>query len=135
MTTGHPTLSISTDRGVICQGRLLYILQVNSFPILQKNLRNLRFRFGLTQEEAAQLVGLNHKHYQSIESGRRKQIWLETVDRIAAGFGLTSSDLLSDPLPTDTLVLERPPASSSAHYQKKRRTPYRTRKTDPKPKS
>jgi len=119
---------ISTDRGVICQEQLPYILQVNSFPILQKNLRNLRFRFGLTQEEVAQMVGLNHKHYQSIESGRRKQIWLETVDRIAAGFGLSSSDLLSDPLPTDTVVLERPPASSSPHYRKTRRAPYRTRK-------
>lgn len=75
-------------------------------------------RYGLTQEEAAQLTGLSHKHYQAIESGRKKQIWLETVERLARAYGLSVAEILQTDLPTHSIVMERPP-SSSAHYRKR----------------
>lgn len=75
-------------------------------------------RFGLTQEEAAQLTGLSHKHYQAIESGRKKQIWLETVERLARAYGLSVAEILQTDLPSHSIVAERPPASS-AHYRKR----------------
>lgn len=78
----------------------------------------MRGRYGLTQEEASQLTGLSHKHYQAIESGRKKQIWLETVERLAKAYGLTVAEILQDRLPENLVVLERPPASS-AHYRKR----------------
>ncbi len=94
----------------------------SAFIILRKHLRELRFRYHLTQEEAAHLTGLSHKHYQSIESGRRKQIWLETVERLAKAFGLTVSEILAEKLP-DTLLLQERPPSSKIHYGVKRRGP------------
>jgi transcriptional regulator with XRE-family HTH domain len=50
---------------------------------------------GLTQEAFAEKFGFSYKYYQKIESGRKKQIWLETVERLAKAFGLEVSQLLA----------------------------------------
>ena len=50
---------------------------------LKKRLRLLREKFGLTQQQVAALAGLDYKFYQYIESPRKKQIWLETIARMA----------------------------------------------------
>jgi transcriptional regulator with XRE-family HTH domain len=62
---------------------------------LAQRLRWLRQCLGLTQEQFAEQAGLSYKFYQQIESGRKKQVWLETLERIAAGFGLESWQLLA----------------------------------------
>ena len=69
---------------------------------LAQRLRLLRRCVGLTQEQFAEHAKLSYKFYQQIESGRKKQVWLETLDRIAAGFGLESWQLLA-PTPPPTL--------------------------------
>jgi transcriptional regulator with XRE-family HTH domain len=71
---------------------------------LAQRLRWLRQCLGLTQEEFAEHAGLSYKFYQQIESGRKKQVWLETLERIAIGFGLESWQLLA-PTPPPTLRL------------------------------
>lgn len=58
-------------------------------------MRVLREYLDLTQEQFAERAGLSYKFYQQIESGRKKQVWLETIDRIASGFGLQSWQLLA----------------------------------------
>lgn len=68
---------------------------MNSFPLLYKRIRRLREELGLTQEEFAEKAGFSYKFYQKIESGRKKQIWLETVDRLAEAFGLETSELVA----------------------------------------
>lgn len=71
---------------------------------LANRLRLLRERHGLTQEEFAEASGLSYKFYQQIEAGRKKQVLLETVERLAAGFGLEVWQLLAPELPLYTAV-------------------------------
>ena len=55
---------------------------------LKRRLRALREFFKVTQHEVAMLAGIDYKFYQYIESPRKKQIWLETVSRLAAVYHL-----------------------------------------------
>jgi transcriptional regulator with XRE-family HTH domain len=61
---------------------------------LKERFRTLRIQSGLTQQEFAAKAGFDYKFYQYLESPRKKQIWLETIDRIAAGHGLECWQLL-----------------------------------------
>ncbi|HEY9154089.1 MAG TPA: helix-turn-helix transcriptional regulator [Opitutaceae bacterium] len=81
--------------------------------LLGQRLRELRQRHHLTQEEFAELAGLNYKFYQQVEAGRKKQLWLETVERLAAGFGLEAWQLISPTLPSSSKVVL---ASSKSEY-------------------
>lgn len=90
-------------------------------PLVADRIKALRAECGLTQEELAQAAGFSLKFYQQLESGRKKQMWLETVERLAATFGLTVAELVGAEEPT---CKRRPSApKSSAHYR--RRGPYR----------
>jgi transcriptional regulator with XRE-family HTH domain len=91
--------------------------------LVADRLRALRLRHGLTQEEAAELMDLSLRFYQVLESGRKKQIWLETVERAAAAYGLAACDLIGPQLPASSRV-QRLPAESSVHYKRRRRGPY-----------
>lgn len=71
---------------------------------LAARLRRLRLRHGLTQEQFAEAAGLSYKFYQQIETGRKKQVWLETIERLAAGFGLQAWQLLAPDEPAHTTV-------------------------------
>jgi transcriptional regulator with XRE-family HTH domain len=85
---------------------------------LAQRLRELRQRHGLTQEEFADVADINYKHYQQIESGRKKQLWIEIVERLAAGYGLEAWELLSPNTPRET-ELAKKPRSSRIHNAKK----------------
>jgi len=61
---------------------------------LKKRFRTLRIHSGLTQQEFAAKAGFDYKFYQYLESPRKKQIWFETIDRIAEGHGLECWQLL-----------------------------------------
>ncbi|MEO0054457.1 MAG: Helix-turn-helix domain, partial [Verrucomicrobiota bacterium] len=91
--------------------------------LVADRLRALRLRHELTQEEAAELMDLSLRFYQVLESGRKKQIWLETVERAAAAYGLAACDLIGPQLPEHSHV-QRLPAESSVHYKRRRRGPY-----------
>ena len=67
--------------------------------LLALRLCQLRMRHGLTQEQFAEIAGIGQKFHRQIESGRKKQLWLETVDRLAAGFSLEAWQLLGPDLP------------------------------------
>lgn len=71
-------------------------------PLIASRLRELRARHELTQEEAAELIGVSMRFYQHIESGQKKQIWLETVERLSAAYGLEVWQFLGDKLPANT---------------------------------
>lgn len=92
-------------------------------PLIAERLRALRLRHGITQEEAADLMELSLRFYQLLESGRKKQIWLETVERAAASYGLQACDLIGPQLPPESHI-QRTPAESSPHYKRRRRGPY-----------
>ena len=92
-------------------------------PLIAERLRALRLRHGITQEEAADLMALSLRFYQLLESGRKKQIWLETVERAATAYGLAACDLIGPQLPASSQV-QHLPAESSVHYKRRRRGPY-----------
>jgi transcriptional regulator with XRE-family HTH domain len=87
---------------------------LSDIDTLCQRLRELRSRHGLTQEEFSQIAGMSYKHYQQIESGRKKQVWLETVGRLATAYGLETWELIGAELPKDT-ELAKPVVDSRVH--------------------
>ncbi len=60
-----------------------------------KKLRDMRTAAKLTQAEAAERAGLTGKQvWSDLEQGRRSNITLETLERIAAALGVKAKDLL-----------------------------------------
>ncbi|EIP96635.1 putative transcriptional regulator [Opitutaceae bacterium TAV1] len=91
---------------------------------IASRLCELRVRHGLTQEEAAELVGVSMRFYQLLESGRKKQMWLETVERLAASYGMEPWQFIGPELPVHTKPKTKV-IGSSIHYQRLRKGPYR----------
>jgi transcriptional regulator with XRE-family HTH domain len=61
---------------------------------LLARIKELREARGLTQESFAERAGLTYKHYQQVESGRKFDIRLSTLIKMAAGLDLKLSELL-----------------------------------------
>jgi len=78
---------------------------------LGKRLKELRAEHALTQEEFGVIAGFSQKHYQQIESGNKKQIWLETVERLAAAYNLEAWELLAPAYPVKTKLIKKPKPS------------------------
>lgn len=66
---------------------------------LQERLRKLRLQADITQEAYAEMAGMNYKYYQAIESGRKKEIRLSTIEKIAQSYGLEIYELFAPELP------------------------------------
>ncbi|MCG8380988.1 MAG: helix-turn-helix domain-containing protein [Gammaproteobacteria bacterium] len=84
---------------------------------LGNRLKELRDKHDLTQEEFGAIAGFSQKHYQQIESGNKKQIWLETVERLAAAYGLEAWQILAPTFPSKTKLAKKP-KSSKIHNKK-----------------
>ncbi len=95
------------------------ITSMTTIKKLSKRLKELRVQHGLTQEEFGAIAGFSQKYYQQIESGNKKQIWLETVERLAAAYGLDAWQLLSPTFPAKTKLAKKP-KTSKIHTAKKR---------------
>jgi len=65
-------------------------------PHLLRRLKRLRRKAGLTQEQFAERAGISYKYYQQIESGRKADLRLSTVERLATAHRMKLSKLLSD---------------------------------------
>lgn len=61
---------------------------------LGKKFKKLRLKAGLTQEMVAEKAGLDYKHYQSIEGGRKKDLKLKTIKKLAEAFDLKPHELV-----------------------------------------
>lgn len=64
---------------------------------LLRRVRELREGRGLSQEAFAEMAGLKYKHYQSIEAGRKIDIRLSTIEKLARACGMPPGDLLHFP--------------------------------------
>lgn len=62
---------------------------------LLKRLRDLRLEKGLTQEEFAEQSGISYKYYQAVEAGRKKDLRLSTIERLAKAHGMETWELLA----------------------------------------
>lgn len=56
--------------------------------------KELRHADGASQESFALRIGMDRTYYASIESGRRN-VTLQSMEKIAMGFGITLSELLA----------------------------------------
>ena len=66
-------------------------------------VRALREAIGLSQEAFAERAGLTYKHYQQVEAGRKLNITLPTLEKLAKACGLELAELLD--FTTDPVVL------------------------------
>ncbi len=63
-------------------------------PTLLKRLKQLRKRAGLTQEAFAEKAGMSYKYYQQIEAGRKRDLRLSTLEKLAKEHRIRLSELL-----------------------------------------
>ncbi len=98
------------------------IAGVNSLDFIRQRLRELRLRHQLTQQELAEIADFSQNFLQQIESGRKKEIWVSTVDRLAAAFSLELHEFLAPQVPKSTRLAKKP-VSSKVHQKRKRRAP------------
>lgn len=64
-------------------------------PQLIKRLKQLRKNAGLTQEQFAERAGMSYKYYQQVEAGRKRDLRLSTVERLARAHRIDVSELLA----------------------------------------
>ncbi len=76
---------------------------------LLDNLKRLRKRHAFTQEQVAELSGIDYKFYQSIEAGRRPNVTLMTLDQLAKVYQVSAQELIGVRLPVTTV---KPPQAS-----------------------
>lgn len=62
-------------------------------------LRELRKRHSLSQEQCSELAGIGYKYYQMVEGGRRIDMRLSTLQKLAAGYGIQVHELLAPEMP------------------------------------
>lgn len=77
---------------------------------LLARIRELREAKGLTQEAFAEKAGLAYKYYQHVEAGRRRDIRLSTLVKLAKALGLEPWQMLNFDF-TPAAVIEDPPES------------------------
>ncbi|CAA6692648.1 MULTISPECIES: helix-turn-helix domain-containing protein [unclassified Lentimonas] len=80
---------------------------MNSVERVAKRTRELRVKHGLTQEELAGLADMSEKFLQQIESRRKKEIWVSTVERIAAAFSLELHEFFAPEVPAESTPAKR----------------------------
>jgi len=61
---------------------------------LLAKLRELRVARGLTQEQFAEKSGMSYKYYQAVEAGRKRDLRLSTLERLASAHGLEVWELM-----------------------------------------
>ncbi|MEM8873823.1 MAG: helix-turn-helix transcriptional regulator [Planctomycetota bacterium] len=65
-------------------------------PVDRDKIRQLREDLGLTQAEAAKRAGFHgHQQWYAVESGKRSDPSVSTIQRIAAALGVTIDELVT----------------------------------------
>ena len=60
-----------------------------------KRLRQLRKKYGYTQQKLAELANIEYKHIQRLESKKPCDVKLSTLEKIAKAFNIPLSKLLN----------------------------------------
>lgn len=97
-------------------------MQRKTLATLLVRLRELRKQHELTQERFAELGGISYKYYQALEAGRKKEVRLSTVERLAAAYGLEVWELLSPRLRSKSLppaLKQNRPRTTGAHKRRR----------------
>jgi transcriptional regulator with XRE-family HTH domain len=82
--------------GGCCRWLRLFCAVANDTVIrLLTRIRELRLARGLSQEAFAEKAGLTYKYYQHVESGRRRDIRISTLSKLAKACDLKLWELLN----------------------------------------
>jgi len=92
---------------------------------LLARVKALREALGLSQEAFAERAGLKYKHYQAIEAGRKIDIRLSTLEKLAKACRLELGELLDFKTDPVALTEDRPAEGSDAGPAKAGRKPRR----------
>lgn len=63
--------------------------------VLLLKLKSLRAERGWTQEQFAEKAAMSYKYYQAVEAGRKRDLRLSTLERLARGHGVEVWQLLA----------------------------------------
>jgi transcriptional regulator with XRE-family HTH domain len=78
----------------------------------------LRKRHSISQEQCSELAGISYKYYQLIEGGRRIDLRLSTLQKLAAGYGIQVHELLAPEMP-ETKIPKAVPSKRSGRPRAK----------------
>jgi len=67
-------------------------------PLIAR-LRELRKTHALTQEKFSEISGIAYKYYQLIEIGKRIDLRLSTLEKVAKAYGIGVHELLAPDFP------------------------------------
>lgn len=87
---------------------------------LLARVKELREAHGLSQEAFAEKAGLGYKYYQHVESGRRRDIRLSTLEKLAKACGVELWELLSFEAPLSMPAED--PISHETHAKVRRKS-------------
>lgn len=91
---------------------------------LLARVKQLREGLGLTQEAFAEKSGLGYKYYQSVEAGRKRDIRLSTLEKLAKACGLELWQLLNFDAPPPAVAEDQAKYGDKA-TKRARRSPKR----------
>jgi transcriptional regulator with XRE-family HTH domain len=74
-------------------------MDMSAIEFLRERLKKLRKRHGLSQERFAETANINYKYYQSVEAGRRCELRLSTLEKLAKAYGIRLDQLLNPSVP------------------------------------
>ena len=66
---------------------------------LTARLREMRKLHSFTQETFSEISGVSYKYYQLIEIGKRRDLRLSTLEKIANAYGIGVHELLAPEIP------------------------------------
>jgi transcriptional regulator with XRE-family HTH domain len=92
-------------------------MECKTIQRLLRRLKALRIERGLTQEEFAEKAGLSYKYYQAVEAGRKNNLRLSTLERLAKGHGMEPWQLI---LPGGTKTARKAAKVRSVKMAKKK---------------
>lgn len=90
-------------------------MQSSTAAALFEKLRQLRLHRGLSQEAFAEEAQISYKYYQAVEAGRKADLRLSTLERLAKAHELEVWELLLPELPVHKV------AEAQAKYRSVRR--------------
>lgn len=86
-------------------------MQRGTVKQLLERLKQLRRHRGLTQEAFAEEAQISYKYYQAVEAGRKIDLRLSTLERLAKAHGMEIWELLLPNAPLQAVA--EPPVKNS----------------------
>jgi transcriptional regulator with XRE-family HTH domain len=90
---------------------------------LLARIKELREAYGLSQEAFAEKAGLTYKYYQHVEAGRKRDIRLSTLEKLASACGIELWELLNFETSPGLLAEDPSEANHRGAAKKARRKP------------